>query len=106
MILEVAILDVCQGQGCSFEKAFQSAQRLIASVVGYKRHELRRCVEKEGRYILLVYWDSVEAHTVGFRGGEVNQQWKELLHHFYDPFPTVEHYELIAPSIAKEQLYL
>ena len=61
---------------------------------GYISHQLQRCIEKENRYILLVNWETLEDHTVGFRSSDEYQEWKKLLHHFYDPFPTVEHYEL------------
>jgi len=92
MILEVAVLDVRAGEGPRFERAFEQAQAILASMSGYQRHELRRCVEVASRYLLLVWWDSLEAHTVGFRGSPEYQRWKALLHHFYDPFPSVEHY--------------
>ena len=92
MILEVATLDVRLGMGAEFEKAFAQAQRIIASMKGYISHELRHCVEQEGRYLLLVKWETIEDHTEGFRGSKEYQQWRRLLHHFYDPFPTVEHY--------------
>jgi heme-degrading monooxygenase HmoA len=64
---------------------------------GYISHELRRCLEHPNRYILLVQWQSVEDHTIGFRTSPQYQEWKELLHHFYDPFPTVEHYDQPLP---------
>jgi heme-degrading monooxygenase HmoA len=51
--------------------------------------------ERADRYLLLVEWDRLEDHTDGFRWSAEYQRWKELLHHFYDPFPTVEHYELV-----------
>ena len=92
MILEVAVLDVRNGRGSDFERAFAEAQEIIAGMPGYQRHELRACVEKAERYLLLVWWESLEAHTEGFRGSPEYQRWKALLHHFYDPFPTVEHY--------------
>ena len=92
MILEVAVLDVRAGEGPRFERAFEQAQTIIASMPGYQRHELRRCVEIASRYLLLVWWDSLEAHTVGFRGSPEYQRWKALLHPFYEPFPSVEHY--------------
>lgn len=63
---------------------------------GYISHELRRCLETENRYILLVRWETIEHHTKGFRGSPQYQQWKTLLHHFYNPFPEVEHYQLVA----------
>jgi heme-degrading monooxygenase HmoA len=62
---------------------------------GYFSHQLQHSAEKQNRYIPLVKWQTLEDHTVGFRGSEQFQEWKQLLHHFYDPFPTVEHYELI-----------
>ena len=95
MILEVAILDVKPGQQAEFEAAFAQAQAIIASMKGYISHELQRCLEVDGRYLLLVRWETLEDHTVGFRGSPEYQEWKALLHHFYDPFPTVEHYQPI-----------
>ena len=92
MILEVATLDVRPGLESEFEAAFDEAQTIIASMKGYISHELRRCIEVESRYLLLVNWETLEDHTEGFRGSEEYQRWRELLHHFYDPFPTVEHY--------------
>ena len=98
MILEVATLDVRPGMEAEFEEAFAQAQKIIASMQGYISHELRRCIENERRYLLLVQWETVEDHTVGFRGSEEYQRWRELLHHFYDPFPVVEHYRSVALS--------
>jgi heme-degrading monooxygenase HmoA len=95
MILEVAILDVIQGQENEFQAAFAKASPIISSMPGYVSHQLQRCIEKQNRYILLVNWEKLEDHTVGFRGSEQYQEWRKLLHHFYDPFPKVEHYELI-----------
>jgi heme-degrading monooxygenase HmoA len=92
MVLEVAILNVRQGQGEGFEAAFLDAQRIISAAPGYRRHELQRCVETPDRYLLLVWWDSLESHTEGFRKSAGYQRWRQLLHHFYDPFPEVEHY--------------
>jgi heme-degrading monooxygenase HmoA len=95
MVLEVAVLDVRPGESEAFEAAFREAQAILASMPGYRSHELQRCVERRDRYLLLVEWESLEAHTVGFRGSPGYQRWKELLHHFYDPFPTVEHYRRV-----------
>jgi heme-degrading monooxygenase HmoA len=92
MILEVARLDVRPGESDAFEAAFSEAQKIISSMPGYGRHELRRCIENGDRYLLVVEWDTLEAHTEGFRHSEGYQRWRGLLHHFYDPFPTVEHY--------------
>ncbi|WP_158823153.1 antibiotic biosynthesis monooxygenase [Granulicella sp. S156] len=92
MILEVATLDVRAGQEDEFEAAFKKALPLITGMQGYISHQIRRCHEKPSRYILLVEWAKLEDHTQGFRGSPQYQEWRALLHHFYDPFPTVEHY--------------
>ena len=95
MVLEVAVLDVKRSETVAFEAAFAQAEAIIASMPGYRAHELRRCLENAARYLLLVQWETLEAHTVGFRGSPEYLRWKALLHHFYDPFPTVEHYERV-----------
>ena len=92
MVLEIAILDVKPGQESSFERDFSVASGCITAVNGYISHELHRCLEKPNRYILLVRWETLEAHTEGFRRSPQYLEWKKLLHHYYDPFPTVEHY--------------
>lgn len=95
MILEAAILNIKAGQAQAFENAFKQASPIIASMTGYISHELQKCVEKPDQYLLLAYWETLEAHTVGFRGSPEYQEWRKLLHHFYDPFPTVEHFEKV-----------
>ena len=92
MVLEVAILDVKAGETEAFEAAFAQAQTIIAGMPGYINHQLQKCLENPHRYILLVNWQTLEDHTQGFRGSPQYQEWKALLHHFYDPFPVVEHY--------------
>jgi heme-degrading monooxygenase HmoA len=96
MILEAATLDVRPGQEAAFEAAFARAQSIIAASGGYLSHQLQRCVERPSRYLLLVRWRTLADHTEGFRGSAAYQEWKRLLHHFYDPFPTVEHFTLVA----------
>lgn len=93
MILEVAILQVKKGQAQDFEVDFAKAEKYISSINGYIKHDLRKCLEEADKYILLVEWQDLESHTVGFRQSEAYKHWKGLLHHYYDPFPTVEHYE-------------
>jgi heme-degrading monooxygenase HmoA len=92
VILEVATLDVRPGLEADFERAFGEARGLIAQSPGFASLDLRRSVEQPSRYLLLVGWERLEDHTVGFRQGPLYPRWKALLHHFYDPFPTVEHY--------------
>jgi heme-degrading monooxygenase HmoA len=99
VILEVAILDVKAGRSAEFESAFRGAEPLISSARGHVSHDLQRCIERPDRYILLVRWERLEDHIEGFRRSPRYQEWKRLLHHFYDPFPTVEHYSNISPRV-------
>lgn len=95
MILEVAILDLKPGLADEFEAALKVASKIIMAMPGYISHELQHCLENCDRYILLVRWEKLEDHTVGFRQSAEYQEWRSLLHHFYDPFPTVEHYQMV-----------
>ncbi|MEJ2904894.1 antibiotic biosynthesis monooxygenase [Pedobacter panaciterrae] len=98
MILEVAILNIVKGQTREFEQAFVEAGQIISTMEGYLCHQLLPCLENDHRYILLVEWKTLEHHTIGFRGSTGYQTWKSLLHHFYEPFPTVEHYIAMGPK--------
>ncbi len=91
-VLEHAMLEIRPGQEQAFEAAFAKAQKIVSASRGYISHRLDRCVEHPSRYLLLVEWTNLEAHTIGFRESGDYQQWKALLHHFYDPFPTVLHF--------------
>ncbi len=92
MILEAVILNIKIGENSAFEAAMRDARPLIMATPGFQRIEVRPCVETENRYLLLVWWDTIEAHAVGFRKSERYEPWRQLLHHFYEPFPLVEHY--------------
>ena len=98
MILEVAVLDVKPQLKAEFEEAFASAQTIIASMPGYISHQLQQCIESPNRYLLLVNWTTLEDHTIGFRESAEYQQWRAMLHHFYEPFPSVEHYRVLSPE--------
>lgn len=95
MILEVAILNVKDGLETKFESDFAIAGQYISAIKGYIKHSLRKCLENKNKYILLVEWERLEDHTIGFRQSSEYLEWKRLLHHYYDPFPTVEHYEMV-----------
>ncbi|MGN7455399.1 antibiotic biosynthesis monooxygenase family protein [Paenibacillus pasadenensis] len=101
MILEHALLSVIPGKEADFERDFRTASAIISSMRGYVRHTLSRCLEQPSRYLLLVEWETLEDHTHGFRESADYGRWKALLHHYYDPFPTVEHYTEV-PLPAKE----
>ena len=95
MILEVAILQVKPGMTQDFEQNFKLASTIISKMEGYISHELQKCLEDPNKYVLLVKWEKMENYIIGFRKSEQYIEWKELLHHFYDPFPVVEHFEKI-----------
>lgn len=93
MILEVAILEVKKGLESRFLEDFKKASEYISLIDGYLNHKLKRCIEQKNKYLLLVEWEKLEDHTIGFRQSEQYAYWKGLLHHYYDPFPKVEHFE-------------
>ena len=95
MILEMAVLHVKAGSASEFLAAFETAEPIIANAAGHVSHELQRCLEHPDRFLLLVRWQTLDDHTRGFRSSAEYQRWKALLHHFYDPFPEVLHYELV-----------
>jgi heme-degrading monooxygenase HmoA len=95
MILEAAMLQVKPGLASAFEQAFARAQAIISTMPGYVSHQLQRCLEVPDKYLLLVQWQTLEDHTIGFRQSEQYQQWRLLLHDFYQPFPVVEHFEKV-----------
>lgn len=97
MILEAAMLRVKNGMEDEFEMTFEQASKIISSMTGYMSHQLQRCIEVQGKYLLLVQWTDLESHMIGFRQSAEYQTWRKLLHHFYEPFPTVEHFEQVNP---------
>lgn len=99
MIREHAVLNVIPGREPEFESAFATARPLIEATPGFRGLALSRSIESPSTYLLLVDWDSVDAHEVGFRGSDRYAEWRRLLHHFYDPFPVVEHFAEVAEAV-------
>lgn len=95
MITEHALLPVKPGLEAEFEAAFAEARPIIASMPGFLSLQLHRGIESPSTYLLLVEWQTVEHHQVGFRQSPEYQQWRALLHHFYEPFPVVEHFSAV-----------
>ena len=98
MITEHALLEVLPGHEEEFTAAMESAKRLIAASPGFVSMRVARCVEHPSRFLLLVEWRRLEDHTEGFRGSDAYQEWRKALHHFYDPFPVVEHFESVVTA--------
>ncbi len=92
MILEHALLYVKAEDTAAYEEALKTALPLISATPGFIKLEVRPCIEKVGCYLLLVEWEKLEDHTIGFRGSERYLKWKALLHPFYNPFPEVLHF--------------
>jgi heme-degrading monooxygenase HmoA len=95
VITEHALLQVVPGREADFEVAFAEARTIIEAMPGFRGLSLSRSIESPSTYLLLVVWDRLEDHTLGFRQSPDYQQWRKLLHHFYDPFPTVEHFRSV-----------
>ena len=95
MILEAFIAHIKPGMESEFEVALRDAAPIISSMKGFISIELQRCMEVTGQYIFLIRWETLEDHTVGFRGSAEYQEWRSRLHHYYEPMPTVQHYEQV-----------
>ncbi len=89
--LPAALVDRVEGELEVF--AAHMRHGLLSAAAGLRSLRLSRCVEEPNRYLLLAEWEQFEDHTIGFRSSTAYQEWWGLLHHFYDPFPTVTHYE-------------
>lgn len=98
MVLEVALIDVFPGQQDLFAAAYALAHPILASTPGCRSIRMTRGIESPTRFVLLVEWDSVEAHVENFRGTDRFAQWRNLIGpHFAAP-PTVEHFIDVDPG--------
>lgn len=95
MILEAVFLYVKPDLTSQFENDFIKASQYISSIEGYLGHRLEKCIETENKYLLVVDWNTLEDHTIGFRTSKAYLEWKKILHHYYEPFPIVEHFETV-----------
>jgi heme-degrading monooxygenase HmoA len=95
LTLEVVKWDVKPNQENEFELAFENAQEILSSMNGYKSHQLQKCIEKPNRYILLVEWKTLEDHTIGFRKSDEYQEYRDMIHEYFEPSPLMEHYEMV-----------
>lgn len=98
MITEHAVLQVVEGREDDFVDSMERAKAIIAASPGFVSLRVERCIERPSCFLLLVEWDHLEDHTEGFRRSAAYEEWRAALHHFYDPFPVVEHYETIVTA--------
>jgi heme-degrading monooxygenase HmoA len=99
MIVELAQLTIVAGRETEFESVFRSAISTAAASHGYLAHELRRSIESPDRYMLRIEWETLEDHTVGFRGSPAFTQWRAQVGPFFASAPVVEHF---APVTGEE----
>jgi heme-degrading monooxygenase HmoA len=98
VITEHALLEVVEGRDDEFIEAMTRAKTIIAGSPGFVSLRVERCIERSRCFLLLVQWETLEDHTDGFRGSPAYEEWRAALHHFYDPFPVVEHFETIVTA--------
>ncbi|MHB9864264.1 antibiotic biosynthesis monooxygenase family protein [Streptomyces sp. YIM S03343] len=97
MVVEHAELTVEEGRETEFQEVFGKAREVLAEAAGFRWAELLRCAERPRVFLLLVGWDSVEAHTVGFRESERFGRWRALVGPYFAVPPSVEHYHELGP---------
>jgi len=99
MILEHADIRIDPAQAADFEAAIlRGASTVIAHAQGFRGFKVNRSQESPGRYILMIYWDTLEDHTVGFRQSPAFAQWRGIVGPFFVQPPVVEHLELVGKS--------
>lgn len=99
MILELADISIQPGQNAAFEEAIQRGlETVIAHANGFEGFKVNRCIENTQRYILQIFWTTLEDHTVGFRGSPAFADWRAIVGPFFAGPPVVEHFELVAKS--------
>ena len=99
MILELADLRIDPAQRAEFEAAVRHGlDTVIAKAPGFQRYELQRCIESDDRYVLLIHWDTLEDHTVGFRTSPAHAAWRAIVGSYFAKPPSVEHFEICGAS--------
>lgn len=99
MILELADIRIQPGQQAAFEEAIQRGlTTVISQARGFNGFKVNKGIESPERYILQIFWDTLEDHTVGFRESPLFAQWRAIVGPFFAGPPVVEHFDLVARS--------
>ncbi|HEU5294074.1 MAG TPA: antibiotic biosynthesis monooxygenase [Burkholderiaceae bacterium] len=99
MILEIADIRIPPGQQAAFDEAIQRGIATVVSTAkGFRGFKVNKGIESPERYVLMIFWDTVEDHTVGFRQGPLFAQWRAIVGPFFAQPPHVEHFTLLAKS--------
>jgi heme-degrading monooxygenase HmoA len=101
MVLEIADFNVVADKQEKFADAVREGLKYVSDTPGFRTAKLTRSVETSTRFVLLIEWDSVEAHTVGFQRSENFTRWRGLIGEFFDGPPRVEHFDdvVVHPSV-------
>ena len=99
MILEIAEIRIAPGQQEAFDEAIQRALTTVATQArGMRGYKVNKGIESPERYVLQIFWDTLEDHTVGFRQGPLFAQWRAIIGPFFAQPPLVEHFDLVTKS--------
>ena len=99
MILEHADIHIDPAKSAAFEAAIErGARTVISNAKGFQGFKVNRSIESKGRYILTIYWETLEDHTVGFRESSAFAEWRGIVGPFFAQPPVVEHFELVCMS--------
>ena len=99
MILEVADIRIAPGQQGAFDEAIlRGLTTVVSQAKGYRGYKVNKSIESPERYLLMIFWDTLEDHTVGFRGGPLFAQWRAIVGPFFAQAPQVEHFTLVGKS--------
>jgi heme-degrading monooxygenase HmoA len=99
MILEIADIRIAPGKGKEFDGAIKlGVESVVSKAKGFRGYKVNRGIESPERYILMIYWDTLENHSVDFRQGPLFPQWRAIVGPFFAVPPAVEHFELVAKS--------
>ena len=99
MILEIADIRIQPGRQAEFEDAITRALRTVASrAKGMQGYKVNKCIETPERFVLQIFWDTLEDHTVAFRQGPLFTEWRAIIGPFFAQPPLVEHFELVTKS--------
>ncbi len=99
MILEVADIRIPPGQQAAFDEAIQrGVDTVISKAKGFRGYKVNKGIESPERYLLMIFWETLENHTVDFRGSEAFAQWRAIVGPFFAQPPQVEHFTLLAKS--------
>ena len=100
MILEIADIRIQPGRQAEFERAaHHGLETVLSKAKGYQKHEVRHSIESPERYVLLIHWDTLEDHTVGFRASAAYGEWRTIVGRFFAQAPFVEHFSVCAAGV-------